>query len=67
MPHDEPWKYSLMGSQPIRESLGPSLGRGLAQSVHRDGYSPTGRSSGKFTLVMFPENVGATLASTVGT
>lgn len=56
-----------MGSKPIRETLGPSVGKGLAQSVHRDGHSPTGRSSGKFTLDMFPKNTGAVLAVTVET
>lgn len=52
------------GASPAWDSL---VAKGLAQSGHRDGYSPTGRSSGSFTAVMLGRNVGATLAATVGT
>lgn len=45
---------------------GTLVGKGLAQSKHRDGYSPTGRSSGRVTDVMLDKNVGATLAATIG-
>lgn len=42
-------------------------GKGLAQSGHRDSYSPRGRSSGRVTFVMLGRNLGATLAAAVGT
>lgn len=54
-------------SPPTREPPEPPLGKGLAKFGHRDGYSPTGRSSGRVTAVMLGRNVGATLAVTVGT